>query len=84
MEQIGTVAGNATARYIGIGASLLVPSESLWQLAAYHMQPPIARDVQMGPFLTASVPSPAMVLWAAGYVALTLVVALRLFQTRDL
>ena len=58
MEQIGTVAGNATARYIGIGASLLVPSESLWQLASHHMQPPIVRDLGIGPFSPLSVPSP--------------------------
>ena len=50
MEQIGTLAGNATARYVGIGASLLVPSESLWQLASHHMQPPIVRDIGIGPF----------------------------------
>jgi ABC-type transport system involved in multi-copper enzyme maturation permease subunit len=84
MEQIGTMAGNASARYIGIAASLLVPSESLWQLAAYHMQPSIARDVQIGPFLTASVPSPSMVAWALGYGVVALMVALRLFHTRDL
>jgi ABC-type transport system involved in multi-copper enzyme maturation permease subunit len=84
MEQIGTMVGNASARYIGITASLLVPSESLWQLAAYQMQPPIARDVQIGPFLTASVPSPAMVGWAIGYVLVALVVASHLFRTRDL
>jgi len=84
MEQIGTIAGNATARYIGIGASLLVPSESLWQLASYHMQPPITRDLQMSPFSPASVPSPAMVAWAIGYILLTLGLALRLFRTRDL
>ena len=84
MEQIGTIVGNTSARYIGIAASLLVPSESLWQLAAYHMQPAIARDVQIGPFLTASVPSPAMVVWALGYVVVALVLALRLFDTRDL
>lgn len=84
MEQIGTMLGNSTARYLGIGASLLVPSESLWQLASYHMQPPITRDVQIGPFVTASVPSPVMVAWAFGHVALVLLVALRLFHTRDL
>ena len=39
MEQIGTLMGNATARYLGISASLIVPSEALWQLAAHHMQP---------------------------------------------
>jgi ABC-type transport system involved in multi-copper enzyme maturation permease subunit len=84
MEQIGTLAGNATARYIGIGASLLVPSESLWQLASHRMQPPLVRDLGIGPFSPLSVPSPAMVGWAVGYVALTLALALYLFRTRDL
>lgn len=84
MEQIGTLAGNATARYIGIGMSLLVPSESLWQLASHHMQPPIARDINLSPFSPASVPSPAMVGWAVGYILVVLLVALRLFRTRDL
>jgi ABC-type transport system involved in multi-copper enzyme maturation permease subunit len=84
MEQIGTMAGNATVRYIGIAASLVVPSESLWQLASYHMQPPLTRDVQLGPFVTASVPSPAMVAWAMGYVLVTMAVALRVFRSRDL
>lgn len=84
MEQIGTMVGNATARYIGIATSLFVPSESLWQLASYYMQPPLGRDVQIGPFVTASVPSPAMVAWAIGYVAVTLLLAVRLFRTRDL
>jgi Cu-processing system permease protein len=84
MEQIGTLANNAAARYIGITASLLVPSESLWQLAAHQMQPPLVRDLGIGPFSPVSVPSPAMVAWAAGYVVLTLAVALRSFRTRDL
>jgi ABC-type transport system involved in multi-copper enzyme maturation permease subunit len=84
MEQIGTLAGNATARYLGIAASLLVPSEALWQLAAHHMQPPIVRDINLGPFSPASVPSPAMVVWAVVYWLLTLAVAVRLFQRRDL
>jgi Cu-processing system permease protein len=84
MEQIGTLAGNATARYIGIGASLIVPSESLWQLASHYMQPPLVRDLGIGPFSPLSVPSPAMVAWAVAYVLVTLAVALRLFRTRDL
>lgn len=84
MEQIGTIAGNATARYVGIAASLLVPSESLWQLAAHHMQPPLVRDLAIGPFSPASVPSPAMVAWAVGHVLVTLALALRLFQSRDI
>jgi ABC-type transport system involved in multi-copper enzyme maturation permease subunit len=84
MEQIGTLANNATARYVGIAASLLVPSESLWQLASHNMQPPLGRDLGIGPFSPVSVPSPAMVAWAAGYVLVALAVALSLFRTRDL
>jgi ABC-type transport system involved in multi-copper enzyme maturation permease subunit len=84
MEQIGTIAANATARYIGIAASLLVPSESLWQLASHHMQPPLVRDLGIGPFSPLSVPSPAMVAWAAAYVLVVLGLALRLFDSRDL
>jgi ABC-type transport system involved in multi-copper enzyme maturation permease subunit len=86
IEQIGTLTGYSTARYIGIGASLLVPSESLWQLAAYHMQPSLMRDMGFGPFsaVGSSVPSAAMVAWAFGHVLVVLVVAVRWFQARDL
>jgi Cu-processing system permease protein len=84
LEQIGTLMGNATARYLGISASLIVPSEALWQLAAHHMQPPIMRDINVTPFSPASVPSPAMVAWAVGYLLLVLAVAVRLFDSRDL
>jgi hypothetical protein len=48
------------------------------------MQPPLGRDLGIGPFSPVSVPSPAMVAWAAGYVLVTLAVALRSFQSRDL
>jgi hypothetical protein len=42
------------------------------------------RDLGIGPFSPVSVPSPAMVGWAVGYVLVALAVALRLFQTRDI
>jgi len=48
------------------------------------MQPPLVRDMGIGPFAPLSVPSPVMVGWAVGYVVVALVLALRLFQTRDL
>jgi ABC-type transport system involved in multi-copper enzyme maturation permease subunit len=84
MEQIGTLASNATARYVGIAASLLVPSEALWQLAAHLMQPPLVRDINLTPFSPVSVPSSAMVAWAVAYGIAFLCAALRLFETRDL
>lgn len=84
MEQIGTLFGNDSTRYIGIAASLLVPSESLWQLAAYNMQPPMMRDINLTPFSPASVPNWNMVYWAIGYIIVTLCFALWQFRKRDL
>jgi len=84
MEQIGTMADNAAARYLGIAASLLVPCESLWRLAAYYMQPKLMRDLQLTPFSSASVPNGTMVLWAATYTVLSLVFALWQFRKRNL
>lgn len=84
IEQIGSMVGNATARSVGIAVSLLMPSESLWQLASHLMQPPLVRDFGLTPFSVASVPSGAMVVWAAGYAAAALALAVRLLSTRDL
>ena len=79
-----TPAATETAMTIGTITSLLMPGESMWQLAAWHMQPPIMRDLHMTPFSTGSVPTPAMVVWAAGYVVVTLLIALRQFSRREL
>jgi len=84
MEQIGTLLGNSTTRYIGILASLLVPSEALWQLAAYHMQPPLMRDLHLTPFSPVSIPNSNMVIWAGIYTLAALGVALRQFSQRNL
>src|SRR6185295_5657237 len=43
VEQIGTYADNDAARYVGTIASLIMPSEALWQRAAWFMQPAITR-----------------------------------------
>jgi ABC-type transport system involved in multi-copper enzyme maturation permease subunit len=84
VEQIGTMAGNEAARTVGTVASLLMPTEAMWQLAAHHMQPPIMRDLALTPFSPASVPSAAMVAWTAGYAAVMLMLALRGFSRRPL
>ena len=83
-EQIGTLMENGAARYLGTLASLVMPSEALWQRAAYFMQPPLMRDLHLTPFSPASLPSVAMVLWAGGYVVLALIFALRSFRQRAL
>ncbi len=84
VEQIGTMAGNVPAQNVGTIASLLMPTEALWQRAAWHMQPSIMRDLQMTPFSPASLPSPAMVWWAFGYTGLALVAGIQSFRRRAL
>jgi hypothetical protein len=84
VEQIGTFAGNETARQVGTVASLIMPSESMWQLAASQMQPSILRDLGATPFSPVSVPSAAMVWWAIGYVVVVLLIATRAFGRRPL
>ena len=83
-EQVGTLLENDSARYIGTLASLLMPSEAMWQRAAYLMQPPIMRDLHLTPFSYASLPSPAMVVWAGGYVVAALAFAVWSFRRRPL
>ena len=83
-EQIGTYVSNRATQNVGTVASLLMPSEALWQRAAYHMQPSIMRELTLTPFSPASVPSSAMVWWAAGYVLVALLIAIRGFNRRAL
>jgi ABC-type transport system involved in multi-copper enzyme maturation permease subunit len=84
VEQIGTMARNDAARQVGTVASLIMPSEALWQLAAFHMQPSILRDLGASPFSPVSVPTTAMVVWAGAYIAVTLMLGVRWFGRRAL
>ena len=84
VEQIGTLADNDAARYVGTVASLIMPSESLWQMAASQMQPTLLRELGASPFSPLSVPSVAMLWWAVGYVVVTMVAGLRAFRRRAL
>lgn len=85
VEQIGAFLRNTTAVNIGIVSSLLIPSEALWRRAAYEMASPLMQAAGfVSPFSSTSVPSPLMVGYALGYLALTLVLALRTFARRDL
>ncbi len=53
-------------------------------MAAHLMQPPLMQQLRLSPFSSEAVPSAAMVVWAIGYVAATLLVALRQFRMRPL
>ena len=84
VEQIGTYAGNEPSRQVGTVASLLMPGEALWQLAASHMQPSILKELGGSPFSPISVPSNAMVVWGLGYVVVVLALGVRSFEKRAL
>ena len=83
-EQIGAVLRNQTAVQVGIITSLLMPTEAIWKRAAYLLQPPSLTGMFDSPFVTTSVPSPAMVIYATLYGAVALAVAVRVFGRRDL
>lgn len=84
VEQIGTFAGNHAAQQVGTVASLIMPAESLWELAASQMQPSVLRELGASPFSPVSVPSAAMVVWAGGYIVTTLAIGVRWFGRRAL
>jgi len=84
VEQIGTGLGNNAAQQVGTIVSLIMPSESIWQMAASQMQPAILRELGNSPFSPFSVASPAMVWWAAGYIVVVLLIGVRTFGRRPL
>jgi Cu-processing system permease protein len=88
IEQIGTFLNNAsasqTAINIGVITSLLLPSEALWRRAAYEMQSPLVAAVGFSPFFSTSIPSVAMVIYAVSYLIVAFLLALRMFNKRDL
>ncbi|MBK7367147.1 MAG: ABC transporter permease subunit [Candidatus Eisenbacteria bacterium] len=84
VEQIGSMANNEATRNIGTIASLLMPSESMWQLASHQMQPEFLAQMRISPFSIASVPSQAMVLWAVLWSAAVLASGVIGFRKRAL
>ena len=84
IEQIGAIFQNPTAVKVGILTSLIIPSESLWRRAAFEMQTPLSGVLGMSPFAATSVPSLLMIIYAILYLAICLILAIRIFQRRDL
>ena len=85
VEQIGAFLQNQTAVEVGILASLIMPIEALWRRAAYEMTSPLLLALGgMSPFVSTSVPSPLMIVYAAAYLCVTLWIAIRRFGSRDL
>lgn len=84
IEQFGAIIQNPTAVKIGIIASLIIPSETLWRRAAYEMQTPLSGVLGMSPFGTVSVPSLLMIAYTGVYLVMALTIAVRVFGKRDI
>jgi len=84
VEQIGAMTHSDAAQNVGTVASLIMPTECLWQLAAHHMQPALLLQLHVTPFSPATTPSALMVCWAVGWGLTALLLALRTFARRPL
>ncbi len=84
IEEFGSVLQSRTAVNIGVLASLIMPSEALWRKAASGLQGTVILGFGRTPFSTASVPSTAMVVYAAVYMLAAVGLAIRRFSRRDL
>ncbi|HZF28576.1 MAG TPA: ABC transporter permease [Gammaproteobacteria bacterium] len=83
IEQIGTMTAAASARNIGTMISLVSPIDALWRRAAVEMSPGLT-GLQFSPFGASNVPSNAMIVWAVGFTALAVALAVGSFRRRPL
>jgi ABC-type transport system involved in multi-copper enzyme maturation permease subunit len=84
IEQFGSLRHVKACVELGILSSLLMPSDALWRLAAFKFQPPLLGAAGVTPFSGTLAPSDAMVIYAAIYAVLCLLLAQFLFSHRDL
>lgn len=86
IEQIGALTDSQNLVTVGVVASLLMPSESVWRRAVFEMQSTFTRSVtqQIGPFSNASAPSLTMIVYAVAYLLVALSIAIYHFHERDL
>jgi Cu-processing system permease protein len=84
IEQVGAVLHSTRAVTVGLVASIVMPSESLWRRAAFEMQSPLVGALNISPFSNASVPSRLMIGYAGIYLLAFLMLAVRRFGRRDL
>jgi ABC-type transport system involved in multi-copper enzyme maturation permease subunit len=85
VEQIGNAINNNTMVHIGIATSMLVPSDAMWKLASYTVQPSLAVNlVGPNPFGTAAPPSGFAVNYAVVYCAALIATSMLVFRRRDI
>jgi ABC-type transport system involved in cytochrome c biogenesis ATPase subunit len=84
IEQFGAIRHVRACVNLGILASLVMPSDALWRRAASKVQPPLLGAAGVSPFNSSTIRSPAMVVYAAVYTLIALVLAQIFFERRDL
>ncbi|WP_040669605.1 ABC transporter permease, partial [Nitrolancea hollandica] len=85
VEQIGTLLNNDVMVNIGIVTSIIVPSDSMWRLASYVVQPRLAINFTgPNPLGTTVPPSAFAVEYAVVYCMILLMSAVLVFRRRDL
>lgn len=87
--RIGIVLESETLKMTGMIASLVLPSDAVWQLAASEAQPAnplpaLGINAPMGPFDAFGGPHPAIIAYAAMYVIAMVALASRNLTVRDL
>lgn len=85
VEQIGNSLDNETMVRIGVGTSILLPSDVMWKLASYVVQPAMAVNlVGPNPFGTAKPPSDFAVQYAVVYCLVLVAASMLVFRQRDI
>ncbi len=84
IEQFGAIRHIKACADLGILASLAMPTDALWRRVAMAVQPPILGAAGVSPFSSSMVPNNAMTIYAAAYAVVALVLALVVFERRDL
>jgi Cu-processing system permease protein len=84
IEQFGSLRHVRACVELGILSSLIMPSDALWRRAAFKFQPPLLGAAGVTPFSGTLAPSEAMVVYAAIYAVLSVLLAQYLFSRRDL
>mgnify|MGYP005852434071 CR=1 FL=1 len=88
IEQLGQLLQNTTMINIGIITSLVIPSDVIWKMASYLLQPPAPfgrlTGPAAGPFTVATPPSETMIAYSVLYTGAALGLAVLAFRRRDL
>jgi ABC-type transport system involved in multi-copper enzyme maturation permease subunit len=86
---LAAVYKNETLVHAATVAQLLLPTDALWRVSAFQLEPAVfvaelqQRGVWAGPFFVTTPPPPAMMIWSVIWVILVLAIAARSFSTRD-